>query len=80
MPVAISLDAIGELGDTRFTKNLCPTGRVESRLRSEIWKFEQLAPIFVSLEVWDEVEDVTEVLRKLQQQGPDRGQSDEKES
>ena len=41
---------------------------------------QQLAPIFVSLEVWDEVEDMTEVLRKLQQEGPDRGQSDEEES
>ena len=41
---------------------------------------QQLAPIFVRLEVWDEVEDMTEVLRKLQQEGPDRGQSDEEES
>src|SRR6202041_3168862 len=32
---------------------------------------QQLAPIFVSLDVWDEVEDMTEVLRKLQRQGPD---------
>jgi uncharacterized protein len=31
---------------------------------------QQLAPIFVSLDVWDEVEDMTEVLRKLQQEGP----------
>ena len=28
---------------------------------------QQLAPIFVSLDVWDEVEDMTEVLRKIQQ-------------
>jgi hypothetical protein len=31
----------------------------------------QLAPIFVSLDVWDEVEDMTEVLRKMQQEGPE---------
>jgi uncharacterized protein len=35
---------------------------------------QQLAPIFVSLDVWDEVEDMTEVLRKLQQKGPDMEQ------
>src|SRR5712671_7859830 len=40
---------------------------------------QQSAPIFVSLDVWDEVEDMTEVLRKLQQEGPDMEQSDEKE-
>jgi len=40
---------------------------------------QQLAPIFVSLDVWDEVEDMTEVLRKLQQEGPDMEQSDEEE-
>jgi bifunctional DNase/RNase len=38
---------------------------------------QQLAPIFVSLDVWDEVEDMTEVLRKLQGGGPDKEQSDE---
>jgi uncharacterized protein len=38
---------------------------------------QQLAPIFVSLDVWDEVEDMTEVLRKLQQKGPDMEQGDE---
>ena len=41
---------------------------------------QQLAPIFVSLDVWDEVEDMTEVLRKLQEGGPDKEQSDEEES
>jgi len=40
---------------------------------------QQLAPIFVSLDVWDEVEDMTEVLRKLQRQGPDMEQTDEEE-
>jgi uncharacterized protein len=40
---------------------------------------QQLAPIFVSLDVWDEVEDMTEVLRKLQQEGSDTEQSDEEE-
>jgi hypothetical protein len=38
MPVAISLDAIGELGEVLVTKNLGPTGQIESGLRSEIWK------------------------------------------
>src|SRR6476646_241106 len=40
---------------------------------------QQLAPIFVSLDVWDEVEDMTAVLRKLQRQGSDMEQSDEEE-
>ena len=40
---------------------------------------QQSAPIFVSLDVWDEVEDMTEVLRKMQQEGPDTEQSDEEE-
>jgi hypothetical protein len=38
---------------------------------------QQLAPIFVSLDFWDEVEDMTEVLRKLQQKGPDMEEGDE---
>jgi uncharacterized protein len=38
---------------------------------------QQSAPIFVSLDVWDEVEDMTEMLRKMQQEGPDKEQSDE---
>jgi bifunctional DNase/RNase len=41
---------------------------------------QQLAPIFVSLDVWDEVEDMTQVLRKLQQKGPDMEQSDEEKN
>jgi bifunctional DNase/RNase len=40
---------------------------------------QQSAPIFVSLDVWDEVEDMTEVLRKIQQEGPDTEQIDEEE-
>ena len=40
MPVAISLDAIGDLGEVRVTKNLGPTGQIESGLRSEIWKLD----------------------------------------
>jgi uncharacterized protein len=40
---------------------------------------QQLAPVFVSLDVWDEVEDMTEVLRKLQREGPDRERSDGEE-
>jgi hypothetical protein len=40
---------------------------------------QQSAPIFVSLDVWDEMEDMTEVLRKMQQEGLDTEQSDEQE-
>ena len=40
---------------------------------------QQSAPIFVSLDVWDEVEDMTEVLRKMQQEGPYTEESDEEE-
>ena len=40
---------------------------------------QQSAPIFVNLDVWDEVEDMTEVLRKMQQEGSDTEQSDEEE-
>ena len=40
MPMAISLDAIGDLGEVRVTKNLGPTGQIESGLRSEIWKLD----------------------------------------
>ena len=40
---------------------------------------QQSAPIFVNLDVWDEVEDITEVLRKMQQEGSDTEQSDEEE-
>jgi bifunctional DNase/RNase len=40
---------------------------------------QQLAPIIVSLDVWDEVDDMTEVLRKMQQEGPYTEQSDEEE-
>jgi bifunctional DNase/RNase len=40
---------------------------------------QQSAPIFVSLDVWDEVDDMTEVLRKMQREGSDTEQSDEEE-
>jgi hypothetical protein len=40
---------------------------------------QQSAPIFVSLDVWDEVDDMTELLRKMQQEGSDTEQSDEEE-
>ncbi len=38
---------------------------------------QQAAPIFVSLDVWGEVEDMTEALRKMQQEGSYTEQSDE---
>jgi bifunctional DNase/RNase len=38
---------------------------------------QQRAPIYVSLEVWDRVEDVTEALRALQEEGPPRPARDE---
>jgi bifunctional DNase/RNase len=40
---------------------------------------QQPAPIYVSLDVWDQLEDVTEVLRKLQQEGSHTEDSDEEE-
>ena len=39
----------------------------------------QRAPIYVSLEVWDEVEDMTEALRKMQEEGSHGEESDEEE-
>jgi uncharacterized protein len=37
---------------------------------------QQAAPIYVSLDVWDEVEDMTDALRKMQEEGP-QTESDE---
>jgi hypothetical protein len=39
----------------------------------------QRAPIYVSLDVWDEVEDMTEALRKMQEEGSHTEESDEEE-
>jgi hypothetical protein len=39
----------------------------------------QRAPIYVSLDVWDEVEDMTEALRKMQEEGPQTEESDQEE-
>jgi uncharacterized protein len=39
----------------------------------------QRAPIYVSLEVWDEVEDMTEALRKMQEEGSHTEESGEEE-
>lgn len=39
----------------------------------------QGAPIYVSLDVWDEVEDMTGVLRKMQEEGSHREESDEED-
>jgi hypothetical protein len=39
----------------------------------------QPAPIYVSLDVWDELEDVTEAFRKMQQEGSHTEESDEEE-
>ena len=39
----------------------------------------QRAPIYVSLDVWDEVEDMTEEFRKMQEEGSHREKSDEEE-
>jgi uncharacterized protein len=39
----------------------------------------QGAPIYVSLEVWHEVEDMTEALRKMQEEGSHGEESDEEE-
>src|SRR3977135_1255623 len=37
----------------------------------------QRAPIYVSLDVWDELEDMTEALRKMEQEGSHTEESDE---
>jgi uncharacterized protein len=40
---------------------------------------QQRAPIYVSLDVWDEVEDMTEVLRTMREQDPQAEESDQEE-
>jgi len=40
---------------------------------------QQTAPIYVSRDVWDQVEDMTEVLRKLQEEGSEPEESDQEE-
>ena len=40
----------------------------------------QRAPIYVSLDVWDEVEDMTEALRMIQEEGSQGEESVEQES
>jgi bifunctional DNase/RNase len=40
---------------------------------------QQRAPIYVSLDVWEEVEDMTEVLRKMQEEGSQTEESDQDE-
>jgi hypothetical protein len=39
----------------------------------------QRAPIYVSLDVWDEVEDMTEALRKMQEEGSQTEERDQEE-
>jgi bifunctional DNase/RNase len=39
----------------------------------------QRAPIYVSIDVWDEVEDMTEALRKMQEEGSQAEESDQEE-
>ena len=39
----------------------------------------QRAPIYVSLDIWDELEDVTEALRKMQEESSHTEESDEEE-
>ena len=38
---------------------------------------QQSAPIYVSIDVWDAVEDMTETLRKMQEEGPPAEESDD---
>src|SRR5438046_9703725 len=38
---------------------------------------QQCVPIYVSLDVWDKVEDLSEVVRKMQDEPPYSGESDE---
>ena len=41
---------------------------------------QQRAPIYVSLDVWDEVEDMTEALRKMQEEGSQTEGDEEEDS
>ena len=43
---------------------------------------QQKAPIYVSQEVWDEVDDMSDVLRKMEEEGlkPDRSESESNRS
>jgi uncharacterized protein len=40
---------------------------------------QQTAPIYVSRDVWDQVEDMTEALRKMQEEGPESEENDQEE-
>jgi hypothetical protein len=40
---------------------------------------QQTAPIYVSQDVWEEVEDMSEVLRKMEEEGSQSEESDEEE-
>ena len=40
---------------------------------------QQTAPIYVSRDVWNQVEDMTEALRKIQEEGPQPEQDDQEE-
>ena len=40
---------------------------------------QQRAPIYVSLDVWDEVDDMTEMLRNMQEEGSQTEESDQEE-
>ncbi len=40
---------------------------------------QQSAPIYVSLDLWDQLEDMTEALRKMEQEGSHTEESDEEE-
>jgi uncharacterized protein len=40
---------------------------------------QQPAPIYVSRDVWDQVEDMTEALRKMQEEGPQPEENDQEE-
>jgi len=40
---------------------------------------QQRAPIYVSLDVWDEVEDMTEVLRTMREEDSQAEESDQEE-
>ena len=40
---------------------------------------QQSASIYVSLDIWDELEDMTETLRKMQEEGSHTEESDEEE-
>ena len=66
--------AFGPFGERRKQINW---HRQNGRCAMLAGNFLQTAPICVSRDVWDRVEDMKEVLRKIEEEGSEHGESDE---